>query len=720
MNQKIVLLLTKDLKLVEYQVLNVLKLLEDGATVPFIARYRKELTNSLDEEIIREIDKTYTYYNNLENRKEEVIRLIDEKGLLTDKLRHQISDAQKLQKVEDLYLPYKEKKKTKATDAIKNGLEPLALLIENGHYNKSQLFIEASNFINENIKTEEEAITGACYIIAEKISEVLLYREKIRKLFFKESITYVKTTEKKKLLDVNKKYEIYYDFVQKTNKLPSYRILAFNRGEKQKILNVKIKIENEPVIEYIFKKENINNSNYCSELIKSSIVDSLERLILPSMERERRSTLTTKAENEAIELFSNNLEALLLQPKLKNKIILGVDPAFRTGCKLAVIDELGKVLNIDVIYPHPNNQKNENLKINNDLAFNKIKLMIEKFNINQIVIGNGTASRETERFLKKYINDIPIYIVSESGASVYSASVIAKEEFPNLEVEKRSAISIARRTLDPMAELVKIDPKAIGVGQYQHDVNQKILADNLDFIMIKNINKIGVNLNTSSAYLLNYVSGLDKTISKNIIEYREEFGEFKSRSELKKVKRLGPKAFEQSAGFLVIENSKNKLDMTFIHPEKYGLSKKIISYLNLKVDNIGDYNFTKKIQGANIDNITNHFQIEKIIIEDILLALASPLNDIRDDYHSIEFESSINSIENLTENMKVKGQVRNIVQFGAFVDIGIKQDALIHISKISNTYVNEVKNHLKIGDILNFSVISIDLEKGKVQLSLKE
>ncbi|MFV0246733.1 MAG: Tex-like N-terminal domain-containing protein [Mycoplasmatales bacterium] len=720
MNDIIIKELQTELNIKEKQITTVLSLLEEGATVPFIARYRKEVTGSLDEDQIRNIEKKYTYLLNLENRKEEVKRLIEEKGMLTPELSQEIDQADVLQKVEDLYLPYKEKKKTKATEAIKNGLEPLADFIYLAS-NFEEVKAKAKEFITENVKDMDAALEGASFIIAERISDNAKYRELIRKEAFKNASIQTKAKRKIEELDPQAKYKMYYDFEQNVSKLPGYRTLAFNRGEKEKILNVKLELNTEFVEQELFKQEvsKIEDTKI-KKYILESILDALKRLILPSIEREVRSSLTEKAELGAIELFSQNLDKLIMQPPYKEKWILGVDPAFRTGCKLAVINPSSKLMKIDVIYPHPMQGKENTKDKIWEESNKKLQLIFKEFTIEHIVVGNGTASRETETFLKHYIKDIDISIISESGASVYSASKVAQDEFPDLQVEERSAVSIARRFQDPMAELVKIEPKAIGVGQYQHDVNQKLLSENLDFVMVKNINQVGVDINTASVELLKYVSGLDKAIAKNIIALRDELGVFTNRKQIKDVKRLGAKAFEQCAGFLKIANGDDIFDSTFIHPESYKLAKQLLKELGISKEDISTDKAISIIDNVNKQELAFNLDVDIILITDILEIFKKPTLDIRQEVNTIEFDQSISSIDDLTEGLVVNGQVRNIVEFGAFVDIGLKNDGLVHISELSNNFVKNVSDIVSIGDVKKFRIKEFNKDTGKIQLSLKE
>lgn len=717
MNQ-IIESLAVELNLKPQQISSVLEMLENGSTVPFIARYRKEQTGNLDEDQIRAVEKQFTYAQNLQKRKEEVIRLIDEKGLLTPELTKEINSASKLSNVEDLYMPYKEKKKTKATSAIANGLEPLAKMILSRNFNG--LENAANKFINENVVSVEDALTGAGYIISEWISENAKTRDMVRNTTIKYAVITVKAKRKIEELDPEHKYEIYYDFSQKINKLPGYRILAFNRGEREKKLNVKVDFDFEWLTATVLKYYSRTNDHQVLDFIEAAIKDSLKRLICPSIERETRNYLTETAENSAIELFSENLDKLIMQPPCKDSWILGVDPAFRTGCKLAIINPQGKLEKVDVIYPHPNKgqEKKKDELWSKSLA--KLKRITSPFKIEQIVIGNGTASRETEQFFKTNFAIAPIHIISEAGASVYSASKLAQEEFPDLAVEERSAASIARRYQDPMSELVKIDPQSIGVGQYQHDVNQKVLAENLNFVMLKNINQVGVDLNTASVELLKYVSGLDRSVAKNIVEYRNQNGKFESRKQLLEVKRLGKKAYEQCAGFLKIADGLNMLDATFIHPENYKLAELILKELGCSKSQIGSEEINQVVKTVNSGELATNLDANLLVVADILKALTEPMLDIREQANNVEFDTQVSKLEDLEVGMIVTGQVRNIVEFGAFVDIGVKNDGLIHISKLSNKYIKSVRDVVNIGDVIKVKITEIDLQKNKVQLSLKD
>lgn len=709
--------LSKTLNLKGNQIEAVLDMLSDGATVPFIARYRKEKTGNLDEDQIRLIEKEFSYAQNLQKRKEEVIRLIDEKGLLTDKLTSEINAAIKLSTIEDIYLPFKEKKKTKATAAINAGLEPLAKQILGRNFNNLDI---AKKYLNDEIGTVEDALVGAGYIVSEWISENPKVREMVRNTTIKYAFVEVKASKSAAKVDPDGKYEMYYDFSQKVNKVPGYRILAFNRGEREKVLNVKVAFDIDWLTNNIMKYYTRTSNENVLGFIESAIIDSLKRLICPSIERETRKYLKDKAENSAIDLFSENLDKLIMQPPCKDTWILGVDPAYRSGCKLAVINPQGRLEKIDVIYPHPMKGQEKKREALQAESLKKLKRISSVYKIEQIVIGNGTASRETENFFKNNFAIAPIHIISEAGASVYSASKLAQEEFPDLAVEERSAASIARRYQDPMSELVKIDPQSIGVGQYQHDVNQKVLTENLNFVMLKNINMVGVDLNTASVELLKYVSGLDRSVAKNIVEYRNQNGKFDNRKQLLDVKRLGKKAFEQCAGFLKIADGSNQLDATFIHPENYKLANNILSELGQTTANIGSDQMVEVVAKTNSGELANNLGVDMIVVSDILKALTEPMLDIREQANNVEFDTAINSINDLEEDMIVTGQVRNIVEFGAFVDIGIKHDGLIHISQLSNNFVRNVRDIINIGDVLKVKVTEINLEKGKVQLSLKD
>ncbi len=709
MNENIINDISNELNIKTEQAKTVLKLLEEGNTIPFIARYRKEATGALDEEQIRKINEVYEYQVNLLKRKEDVIRLIDEKGLLTDEIKNNIMNSKKLVEVEDIYSPYKEKKKTKATEAIKNGLEPLAKIIMSFPTTFNDESVK--KFLNDNVKTIDDAITGAKYIIAEWISDNAYYRKWIRSYFFKNGV--ITSKLKKKDADANKTYEMYYDFTEPVKHIKPHRVLAINRGENEKILSVNIEVNNEEVLSYLESKI-IKKDSPVKPYVIDAIKDSYKRLIFPSMEREIRSELTSQSEDASIEVFKGNLENLLLIAPMKNKRVLGFDPAFRTGCKLAVVDETSKVLNISVIYPHePHNKWNE--------AKETIKDLINKYKIDIIAIGNGTASRESEKLVSetlKEINNCKYAIVSEAGASVYSASKLAIDEFPDLTVEKRSAVSIARRLQDPLNELVKIDPKSIGVGQYQHDVSQKKLGESLDFTVEKCVNNVGVDINTASPSILKYISGLTKSAIDKIIKYRETNGKIKSREEIKKKKLLSDKAYEQSIGFMRIADGTNPLDKTNIHTESYDKTLKLLDYLELSTDDLGTEKLINKLDNINEHEVSKMLDIDLYTLHDIIDSLKRPNRDYRDDYQMPILKSDILTIDNLTPGMKLEGTVRNVVDFGAFIDIGLHNDGLVHISKITNKYIKHPNEVLSVGDIVTCYVIDINKEKEKVSLSL--
>ena len=711
MNDEIIKQIATSLNIKPKQVEVVLKLLEEGNTIPFIARYRKELTGALDEEKIRSINEVYEYQVNLLKRKEDVIRLIDEKGMLTEELKQDILKCQKLVDVEDLYRPYKEKKKTKATEAIAMGLEPLSKYILT--FPASGIQEYASKFVNDKIKNVEDALMGAKYIIAEVISDNAKYRKYIRNYIYKNGVLTSKL--KKKATDDAKTYEMYYDYSEAICKIKPHRILAVNRGENENVLSVSIDVDEKEIINYLEKEVIGFNKGCCVEIVSDAIKDSYKRLIFPSVERETRSDLKEKSEEVAIENFSQNVESLLLTPPIKEKVVLGYDPAFRTGCKLAVIDPTGKPLNISVIYPtEPHNKIEESKKIVLDL--------IDKYNIDIIAIGNGTASRESEAFIADVIKDakrkVEYVIVNEAGASVYSASKLAIEEFTDLTVEKRSAISIGRRLQDSLSELVKIDPKSIGVGLYQHDVTPKKLDNSLDFVVTKVVNQVGVNINTASKSILKYISGLNKKAIDTIIENRDKLGKIKSRSEIEKMKGITPKIFEQSIGFMRIVDGDNPLDKTSIHPEHY---KDVIIFLNslgLDVNDIGTSKLQEKLKDVKIDTESEKLGIDKYTLKDIIDDLMKPNRDPRDNMPKPLLKSDVLHIEDLHIGDKLQGTVRNVVDFGVFIDIGVHNDGLAHISKLTDRYIKHPSEVVSVGDIVDCYVIDISLEKQKVSLSL--
>lgn len=710
MNEKIIKNIASDLNVKDSQVASALKLLSEGATIPFIARYRKEVTGALDEEQLRKINEVYAYEVNLLERKESVIKLIDEKGLLTDELKEKILNAEKLVEVEDLYRPYKEKKKTKATDAINNGLEPLAKMIMS-FPTKGDITSLTSKFINDKVKTVEEAVTGASYIIAEYISDNAYYRKWLRNFIFKNG--FIISKKKKDAEDEKKVYEMYYDFKEEVSKIKSYRVLAINRAEKEKIVTVSIDIDDAKVLSFFEEKIIKNKESFAVDIVKNAIKDSYKRLIFPSVEREIRAALSEKAEDVAIKNFSENLENLLLTPPIKDKMVLGFDPAYRTGCKLAVLNPVGKVLKIEKIYPHPPVNKYEEAKA-------KTIDLINKYNIDIVAIGNGTASRESEKFISDVIKSIDrkvdYIIVSEAGASVYSASPLAIKEFPDLVVEERSAISIGRRLQDALSELVKITPESIGVGLYQHDVNAKKLSSSLDFVVTSAVNEVGVNINTASPSLLKYISGLTKTYIDKIIKYREEKGKILSREEVLKNKLLSEKVYEQAIGFMRVEGGSNIFDTTDIHPESYDIAKKVMEILNINSDEIGKC--SDKLKDINAKNLASKLGTDEYTIDTILKSFAKAHRDPRDEMEKPILKSDILEIKDLKIGDKLEGTVRNVVDFGAFVDIGLHNDGLIHISKMSKNYIKHPSEVLKVGDIISVYVIGIDKEKEKVQLSL--
>lgn len=723
MDQLLVKEISNTLSIKEKQVEAVLNLLDEGNTIPFIARYRKEVTGGLDEEQINEIHKTWEYGVNLLKRKEDVIRLIEEKGMMTDELRANILKSTKLVEVEDLYRPYKEKKKTKATEAIAMGLEPLAKLILT-FPNQIDIKAEASKYINDQVKSIEDAITGAKYIIAEQISDNADYRKALRVEMEVDGLITSKVKKNGEQLDEKHVYEMYYDHVEKVSKVAPHRILAMNRAEDEKILTISIDTDTQAMLKYLGSKILTNSSSPVVPIVEAAIEDALKRLIYPSLEREIRADLTAKAEDQAIEVFAMNLRNLLLQRPMKNKVVLGVDPAYRTGCKLCVVNEQGTVLQKSVIYPHEKYKGEEHIDERVTLSEKVIKQFIAKHNVDIIAIGNGTASRETEAFiaelLKKYNLPTKYVIVSEAGASVYSASELAREEFPDYSVEERSAASIARRLQDPLSELVKIDPKSIGVGQYQHDVSQKKLSESLDFIVSNAVNQVGVNINTASKSLLTYVSGLNKTVSENIVKHRDQNGAFKSREDIKKVPRLGDKAFEQSVGFLRIVGGDEALDMTAIHPESYATAKKIMTKYQITPDQFGKPELKKVIDQINREALRNELAVDKYTLNDILDAFIAPQRDPRDQFDAPVLRNDILHLEDLKPGMMLEGTVRNVVDFGAFVDCGLKEDGLVHISKLSKGFVKHPKDVVAVGDIVKVWVLSVDEKRGKVSLSMIE
>ena len=712
MNDQIITEIANDLGVKKHQVEVVLTLLSEGNTIPFIARYRKEATGALDEEEIRKINEVYEYQVNLLKRKEDVIRLIDEKGLLTEELKNEILNASKLVEVEDLYRPYKEKKKTKATEAIKNGLEPLADIFMK-FPDFGTLDSICQNFLTEQVKTVADAVQGAKYIIAERISDDAKYRKAIRDYVYHNGVLISK--KKKNAEDEKGVYEMYYDYSEKVSRMKPHRVLAVNRGEKEGVLSVSLDVNQEDITSYLERKIIKNPKSFVVDEIKDAIKDSLKRLIYPSVEREIRADLKEVGEEDAIQNFSHNMEHLLLTPPMKEKVVMGFDPAFRTGCKLAVLDGTGKVLDIAVIYPtEPHNDFEGSKKVLLDL--------IDRYQVDVIAIGNGTASRESEAFVAACIKEakrkVEYIIVSEAGASVYSASPLAISEFPDLTVEKRSAISIGRRLQDALSELVKIDPKSIGVGLYQHDVQQKRLDESLDFVVTKTVNRVGVNINTASSSLLKYVSGLTKKAIDAILAYRDQFGKFLNRDEVKKVKGITPKVYEQAIGFLRIEGGDHPLDRTSIHPDNYKQAESILKELGFSANDIGTDALKNALKDFDYNSYMEKLGIDRYTLEDIIKAFLEPNRDPRDDMPKPLLRADILHLEDLHVGEKLQGTVRNVVDFGAFIDVGLHDDGLVHISKISKSYIKHPSDILSVGDIVDCYVIGIDLKKQKLSLSL--
>ena len=714
-------IISKELNIKVPQIENTVKLLDEGATVPFISRYRKEVTGNLDENQIGDILKAVTYLRNLEKRKEEVIALIDEQGKLTDELKNSILNSTKLQEVEDLYLPYKKRRKTKADIAIEKGLEPLAQFVYLAK-DLASLEKEALKYITEEVPTKEEAIEGAKLILAQGISENANYREEIRNTLLKDGIIYSKNTKKASELDEKKVYGDYYEYSESVKTILSHRVLALNRGEKEDVLSVSLKVDDvvRARIETNILKKEFKNMEI-KEFLLSIIVDSLDRLILPSIEREVRNILTEKSEAEAINIFKENLKNLLLQPPLKEKNILGLDPGYRTGCKVAVVDKNGFYVANDVFHLV------EGMDSPKQLAISREKLLnyLSKYDIDIVSIGNGTASRETESFVANVIKEnnqrAKYVITNEAGASVYSASKLANEEFSDLDVTVRGAISIARRIQDPLGELVKIDPKSIGVGMYQHDVDQKKLAESLAEVIASVVNSVGINVNTASWALLEYVSGVKKNIAKNIVEYRKENGNFKNRKALLKVKGLGNKAYEQMAGFLIIEDGENVLDNTIIHPESYKIAEEILNINGISLkdykENLADSR--EKLKSFNYEKFATENEYGKETVKDIYEALIRDRRDPRDELERPLLKSDILKIENLQVGMELEGTVRNVVKFGAFIDIGLKNDALLHISEISDKFIKDPSEVLSVGQIVKVKVKEIDMDRQRVGLTRK-
>jgi hypothetical protein len=691
--------IAKELNIKVGQVENTVKLIDEGNTIPFIARYRKEVTGNLDDEILRNLEQKLQYLRNLEQRKEDVIRLIDELGELTEELRKEIINAETLSKVEDIYLPFRPKKRTRATIAKEKGLKPLADLILDRKLNEGNFEQKVSEFIDEEkeVLTIEDAMAGALDIIAEMVSEDKDFRDVLRKDANKKGVL---VSEKGK--EENNVYDMYYEFSEKISKLPPHRILAINRGEKEKALKVSVKLSDEKNIDDILFLLCMDKSNFCYKFLKEAVVDGYNRLLFPQIETEIRSDLKEKADTQSIEVFGKNLKPYIMQSPILDRVVLGIDPGYRTGCKVAVISKTGSVLDHVNIYP---TKPQEKIKESKDT----LAKLIKKYDVSLIAIGNGTASRETEKVVVELINelkkeDLFYSIVNEAGASIYSASKLGQEEFPDLDVTVRGAISIARRIQDPMAELVKIEPKHIGIGQYQHDVNQKQLTETLSDVIEDCVNKVGVDVNTASFSLLSYISGMTKTMAKNLVSYRDENGAFKNREEIKKVKGIGPKAYTQSAGFLRIRNGENPLDNTAVHPESYEIAEKL---------------YGQDLDKINVSKLSKELGVGELTLKDIIEELKRPGRDIREDMPKPILRSDVLSIEDLEVGMELKGTVRNVVDFGAFIDIGIKNDGLVHISQISNKYIKHPSEVLKVGDIVKVKILEIDLEKQKVKLTMR-
>ena len=707
-------ILKKEFNLRDEQINNTIKLIDEGNTIPFIARYRKEMTGEMSDVTLRAFYDKLIYLRNLQNRKDDVIRIIEEQGKLTSEIKVSIEKANTLQEVEDIYAPYKQKKRTRATIATERGLEQLALDILNK--NISNIDEEASKYINpeKEVNSVEDAIKGANDIIAEIVSDDAKIRKYIRELALREGVIVTKNSNEEKSV-----YDMYYDYSESVKTIAPHRVLAINRGEKEDFLKVKVEINNEKVINYIIN-EYVNDKNLKNkEVVVSAIEDSYKRLIFPSIEREIRNTLTENAQERAISVFGKNVKSLLLQAPVKDKVVMGFDPAFRTGCKIAVVDKNGKLLDTTTVYPtEPQNKVEESKK--------ELKALIEKYNIDIIAIGNGTASRESEKFVSDMIKEIDrevqYIIVSEAGASVYSASELANEEHPDINVSLRGAISIARRLQDPLAELVKIDPKSIGVGQYQHDLNQKKLEGVLDGVVEDSVNSVGVDLNTASYSLLEHIAGISKTIAKNIVAYREENGDFTSRAQIKKVKRLGPQAFTQCAGFMRIEGAKNPLDNTGVHPESYDICKNMLDMLGYSLSDVENKNISdidSKVEAIGIKELSSKLQVGEVTLKDIIAEIKKPGRDPREEGIKPILRTDVLKIEDITEGMILKGTVRNVVDFGAFVDIGIKNDGLVHKSEMSKGFVKDPMTIVTVGDIVDVKVIGVDMNKKRVALSMK-
>lgn len=713
MNEQLIKNLSTELKIKPEYISNVLSMLADKSTVPFIARYRKEQTGGLDETEIKAIEDEYRYLENLEKRKEEVIRLIDEQGMLTEDLKQDILKQTELARVEDLYRPFRQKRKTRATEAVRKGLKPLFEVMLKQDVSEGDLETEAESYITEEVASVEDALSGANDIYAEHISDDAQYRKVILREIKNSSL--IVSSKKKNAEDEQNVFEMYYDYSEAVKRIPPHRILAMNRGEKLNVLTLKFEHNIDRISGYLSSKV-IKGNSKISYRLNMVIEDSLKRLILPSLEREVRNDMTEVGEAHAVNIFEENLKSLLLQPPLKNHMILGVDPAFRTGCKLAVINPSGTFVDKNVIYPHmPVNKKQQAEKIMLDI--------IKGYKITLVAIGNGTASRETEEFVSELIKnnnlDLPFIIVNEAGASVYSASEVAREEFPDFQVEERSAVSIARRVQDPLSELVKIDPKSIGVGQYQHDVNQKNLSEALDFVVETVVNQVGVDVNTASYTLLEHVAGLSPQISKNIVAFREENKGINKRSDLKKVPRLGPKTFEQCVGFLRIIDGKEPLDQTEIHPEQYKNTYKLLDTIGASIEELGTDEIKEKLETLDQRAFAEKEGIGLPTLEDMVKSLIAPLRDIRDQYDTPLLKSDVLEMKDLKSGMKLSGTVRNVTDFGAFVDVGVGQDGLVHISQLSNRFVKHPLDIVSSGDIVEVTVMEVDVHKKRISLTMK-
>ena len=710
--------IAEELNIRETQVEATVKLIDEGNTIPFIARYRKEVTGNLSDEILRDLGERLTYLRNLEKRKEEIVRLIDEQGKLTDELTIKIAETMVLSELEDIYRQYKPKKRTRATIAKEKGLEPLANIIYL-QTEKNSIYEIAKQYIDEekDVKTEDEAIAGALDIIAENVADDADYRKRIKSFCFREAVIATKASKEEE----KSPYEMYYDFKEPILRIPSHRILAINRGEKEEFLKVKIDKPEEKILDYLKKQIIQDFKSQFNELLTTAIEDSYKRLIEPSIEREIRSDLTERSEEKAIKVFGKNAKQLLMQPPIKEMTVMGFDPAYRTGCKIAVIDKTGKLLDTTTVYPTEPQNDVEGAK-------KTLKLLIAKHNVDMIAIGNGTASRESETFVSNMIKEISekdIYyaIVSEAGASVYSASKLATEEYPDINVSLRGAISIARRLQDPLSELVKIDPKAIGVGQYQHDVNQKKLSESLTGVVEDAVNSVGVDVNTATPSLLSYVSGINGTIAKNIVKYRDENGEIKQRKDLLKVPKLGPTAFKQCAGFIRVFNGKNPLEVTAVHPESYDVAEKLLTNLGYSVDSLTEKNSLEKLREelskVDVVKMSDELGVGGLTLKDIIDELSKPGRDPREDLPKPILRSDVLKFDDLQEGMELTGTVRNVIDFGAFVDVGVKHDGLVHISEMADRYIKNPSEVVSVGDIVKVKVIGIDREKQKVSLSMK-